>query len=191
MSGWRKKSFLVGLAFVLLFIFSGCAGKEKTDQEKLQEAFQDALKEAANNASNNEEASTEAAEPPTVESKLSEISNSITTDFWNEGFVDISWYIASGTSSTGEKLDIDFTIDRLGKAMEKKAKYDAYIQGLDVKYDDIKPVWSKLSNEIDSLYKKVKENPPAAIDPDYEFDTGLFEQYSDAFSKDVEALNSN
>jgi uncharacterized coiled-coil protein SlyX len=109
-----------------------------------------------------------------VESKLSEISNFITSDFWNEGLVDISWYIASGTNSTGEKLDIDFTIDRLGKTMAKKAEYDAYIQGLDAKYDDTKQVWSKLSNEIDSLYKKIKENPPTAID---------------AFSKDVEALN--
>jgi len=48
-------------------------------------------------------------------------------------------------------LDIEFTIDRLGKAMEQKAEHDAYIQGLGAEYDGIKDVWSKLSAEADAL----------------------------------------
>ncbi|OBZ11432.1 hypothetical protein [Bacillus sp. FJAT-26390] len=179
-----KWGFLIGLSMVL-FILSGCASNEKTEEEKLVEAIQEAVKDSSigGEASNK-------AEKPTVESTLSEIVNFVTIDIWNEAFVNISWYAGSGTDSTGNELDIEFTIDRLGKAMEKKAEYNSYIAGLDSKYDDIKQVWTKLSNEIDTLYAKLKENPPHATDSEYEFDTGLFKQYSKAFDSDVESLNA-
>ncbi|MEC0246555.1 hypothetical protein P4H65_12225 [Paenibacillus chitinolyticus] len=105
------------------------------------------------------------------------------------GFVNVGFYTSRGTGSTGQTLDMDFTMERLGKAMEKKAEYDTYIQGLDAKYDNVKQVWAKLSKETDSLYKQLKENTPKANDENYKFDTGLFEQYSDAFRDDVRALN--
>ncbi len=166
----------------MLFASSGCA-KEKTDEEKLAEA----IKKIANSA-NMADASAK-KEEPTVESKLDAISNFISGEVWNEGFVNISWYKNSGTSSTGQKIDIDLTIDRLGKAMEKKAEYSAFIQGLDAKYDSLKQVWTKLSSETDTLYKQLKENKPQANDKSYKFDTGLFQQYSKAFQDDVRALN--
>lgn len=178
----NKSVFLIGMAVVMLFVSSGCA-KEKTDEEKLAEAIQKSIANSANKT----DASTK-KEEPTVESKLAEISNFITGTIWNEGFVDISWYKSDGTSSTGKELDIDFTIDRLGKAMEKKAEYDAYIKGLDAKYDNVKQVWTKLSGETDNLYKQLKENKPQAKDKSYKFNTGLFEQYSKAFKDDVQAL---
>ncbi|WP_227011700.1 hypothetical protein [Paenibacillus lutimineralis] len=49
-------------------------------------------------------------------------------------------------------------------------------------------IWSKLSGEIDSMYEYVKQNPPQANSNDSGFDTGLFKQYSEAFSDDVNAL---
>jgi uncharacterized protein YcfL len=179
-----KWGFLIGL-FMVLFILSGCTSNEKTEEEKLVEAIQ----EAVNNSAIGGDVSNE-AEKPTVESTLSEIVNFVTSDIWNECFVNISWYAGRGTDSTGKELDIEFTIDRLGKAMEKKAEYNSYIAGLDSKYDDIKQVWTKLSNEIDTLYAKLKENPPNATDSEYEFNTGLFQQYSKAFGSDVKALNA-
>lgn len=179
-----KKGLLIGLALVCLFVIAACSGKEKTDEEKLTELFKDSI---ANSVKNTETSSE--AEPPTVESKLSEINRFITIDIWNDGFVNIGWYTSRGTDSTGETLDIDFLIERLGKTMEKKAEYDTYMQGLDPKYDDLKQVWNKLSNEIDSLYSKIKENNPTANDENYVFDTGLFKQYNDAFSNDVMKLN--
>ncbi|WP_010498432.1 hypothetical protein [Paenibacillus elgii] len=178
----NKSVFLIGMAVVMLFVSSGCA-KEKTDEEKLAEAIQKSIANSANKT----DASTK-KEEPTVESKLAEISNFITGTIWNEGFVDISWYKSDGTSSTGKELDIDFTIDRLGKEMDKKAEYDAYIKGLDAKYDNVKQVWTKLSGETDNLYKQLKENKPQAKDKSYKFNTGLFEQYSKAFKDDVQAL---
>ncbi|WP_334075053.1 MULTISPECIES: hypothetical protein [Paenibacillus] len=45
-----------------------------------------------------------------MESKLSEIQNFVTSDIWNEGFVNLSWYASSGAGSTGETLDIDFVM---------------------------------------------------------------------------------
>ncbi|GGG78836.1 hypothetical protein [Paenibacillus radicis (ex Gao et al. 2016)] len=183
MSKRNKNLVLIGLAFAMLLVFSGCASK-KTDEEKLADAIQEALKDS----SKNENAS---KDPDTLESHLKEISHFLTSDIWNDGFVNISWFIGSGTNSTGDKMDIDFTIERLGKAMEKKAEYDTYIQGLDASNDGLKQVWTKLSNEIDVLYNKLKEKTPVAEDSSYEFDTGLFEQYRDAFKKDIEALTSN
>ncbi|MGG1518076.1 hypothetical protein ABE504_21845 [Paenibacillus oryzisoli] len=171
----------IGLSVVLLLVATGC-GKEKTDEEKLAEAFKNVMENAA-------QQSNAPAKQETVESKLSQINSFMTVNFWNEGFVNISWYTGEGTGSTGEKIDIDLIIDRLGKAMEKKAEYDTYMKGLDAKYDTIKPVWTKLSSETDKLYKQLKDNKPQAKDKKYAFDTGLFKQYSQAFGDDVNALN--
>ncbi|MNV91817.1 hypothetical protein D3C71_1863530 [compost metagenome] len=80
-------------------------------------------------------------------------------------------------------------IQQLGSAMEKKAEYDTYIQGLDSNYDNAKQLWAKVSGEIDTLYKILQDNPPEANDADYEFDTGLYEQYKKAFADEVDSLN--
>lgn len=119
---------------------------------------------------------------------LQEISNFIVSDIWNVGFVDISWYASSGTSSTGQTLDIDFTIEQLGKAMNQKKEYDTYISNLDAKYDSIKGIWSKLSGEIDRMYKQIQDKPPIANDSTTKLDTGVFTQYLEAFTDEVDKL---
>lgn len=125
----------------------------------------------------------------TPEDKLREIRNFITTDIWNDGFCDISFYVTTGKSSTGSPMDIDFTLERLADAMVKKAEYDTFINSLEgEKFTKIKQVWSKLSPEIDRLYAQVKEKKPTAKDTSYNFDTGLFEQYRDAFSDEIDNL---
>ncbi|MFS0840399.1 hypothetical protein [Paenibacillus sp. 1P03SA] len=149
MSKRSKMSFLIGMAVVLLVVMSGCGSKEKTEDVKPAET----AKSSPANTANPANASAKPKEPA-PESKLSEISNFMISSFWNEGFVDITWFVKNGTGNTGKKLDVDFTIERLGKAMEKKAEYDTYIQGLDAKYDNVKQVWTKLSKETDSLYKQ-------------------------------------
>ncbi|MBV6717328.1 hypothetical protein [Paenibacillus chitinolyticus] len=183
MSKRSKMSFLIGMAVVLLFVMSGCGSKEKTADVKPTETAKSSPASTANPAN----ASAKPKEPA-PESKLSEISNFMTSSIWNDGFVNVGFYTSRGTGSTGQTLDMDFTMERLGKAMEKKAGYDTYIQGLDAKYDNVKQVWAKLSKETDNLYKQLKENTPKANDENYKFDTGLFEQYSDAFRDDVRAL---
>lgn len=123
-----------------------------------------------------------------VEVTLREINNFVISDIWNIGIVDVSSYMGRGTSSTGETLDIDFTVQQLEKTMKKKADYDTYMNGLDAKYDSVKQVWSKLSGETDRLYKIIQDTPPKANERNSDFDTGVFNQYMDAFGKEVEAL---
>lgn len=187
MSNRNKAILLMVVAFGMLI--SGCASKEKSNEEKIRDAVKKSIENSIENSISKEDASTK-TEGSTVESKLDEINDFVTDSIWNDGFVDISWYVIDGTNSTGETMDIDFTIERLGKAMEQKTEYNTYIQGLDAKYDNLKQVWSKLSDQIDILYKQLKDNPPKANDENYKFDTGLYEQYRDAFEQDVEALNT-
>lgn len=113
------------------------------------------------------------------------------SDIWNDGFCDISHFIGSGTDSTGRTMDIDFTLKKLGKAMEKKAGYDAYINSLTgAQYDDLKDIWSSLSPEIDRLYAQLQAQKPAAGDNSYDFDLGLYDQYSEAFEDEIDNLEN-
>lgn len=186
MSEWGKKSSYIVLCVTMLFIFAGC-GKEKSDEEKMQEK----VEQAFNNAGINLDALSDSDEKPTVESKLMEIDNFVIGDIWNDGFVNVGSFASRGKDATGQTMDIDFMLQQLGKSMEKKPAYDTYIQGLDSKYDNVKQLWTKVSEQIDALYRKVQETPPKANDQEYPFDTGLFTQYDDAFSKAVEDLNQN
>jgi hypothetical protein len=58
----------------------------------------------------------------------------------------------------------------------------------DEKYDKVKRIWNRLSQEIDRLYNQVLEKKPEANDNDYGFDTGLLNQYMDAFSDEIRNL---
>ncbi|WP_060861931.1 hypothetical protein [Paenibacillus riograndensis] len=129
-----------------------------------------------------------AANAPDPSDMLREILSFVISDVWNDGFVDISSYISSGTSSTGETMDVDFTVEQLAKTMDKKKEYDSYIAGLGAEYDSLKKVWTKLSPEIDRLYGLIQKNPPKANDTTVNFDTGIFNQYMDAFKKEVDAV---
>ncbi|QNK60953.1 hypothetical protein H7F31_32225 [Paenibacillus sp. PAMC21692] len=184
MPNWRKSSFYIILCLITMVVLAGC-GKEKSDEEKIQEQLEQAFKDAGIQL----DTSSKSDEPPTVESELMEITNFLVGEIWNDGFVNIGHYAHSGTDATGQTIDIDFMIQQLGKAMEKKAEYDTYIQGLDSKYDEVKQLWTKVSGEIDTLYKKLQVNPPKANDEEYEFDTGLYQQYKEAFSDEVDSLN--
>lgn len=122
--------------------------------------------------------------------KLNEINNWLIGDIWNKGFVDISAYIANGTSSTGSSLDVEFTVEQLKNAIDKKAAYNDYINELKgEEYSQIKLIWNKLSPEIDTLYNQIKETPPVAKDTKNSLDTGKFVQYQEAFTDAVHNLD--
>ncbi|ASA25152.1 hypothetical protein [Paenibacillus donghaensis] len=153
---------------------------DSSDQEsfnKVRSSFKEPIPESSLSASG-----------ATPNEMLSEIMNFVISDVWNDAFVDISWYIKSGTSSTGGSLDVDFTVEQLSKTMDKMKDYDSYIESLGSEYDSLKKVWTKLSPEIDRLYDLIQKNPPKANDQSANFDTGIFNQYMDAFKKEVEAV---
>lgn len=113
---------------------------------------------------------------------LFEINNFIIGDIWNDGFCDISHFIEDGKNSLGETMDIDFTISQLDKAMVKLEAYNIEINAMsDPMTEEAKEIWAKLYPEIKTLYAKLKESTPQASDSSFDFDTGLFNQYSDAF----------
>jgi hypothetical protein len=181
---WGRKSLYIVLCAVMVVVLAGC-GKEKSDEEKIKEQLEQAFKDAGVQL----DGLSESEEPLTVEAKLMEITNFLTGDIWNDGFVNISHFTHDGKDAMGQTIDMDFMIQQLGKAMEKKAEYDTYIQELESNYDNAKQLWTKVSDEVDTLYKKLQDNPPQANDTAYEFDTGLYEQYKKAFSDEVDSLN--
>lgn len=121
--------------------------------------------------------------------QISEIENWLIGDIWNEGFCDLSWYYAGGTSSTGGELDVGFTLERLDKAMEKKEGYDQYMEDLAGDYEDIKDYWAKLSEQVDILYEEVKSREPVVTGKGLE--TDLLNQYSNAFQDELQTLKEN
>jgi hypothetical protein len=140
------------------------------------------------NPSNSSSPSSNASQSTSVEDKLSEINDYVISNIWGKGFCDISWYVTTGKSSTGESLDINFTLQQLDDAMKKKPNYDLYISKLaDSKYSKVKSIWSKLSVETDSLYKMIKAKKPVA-NSNATFDTGKFQQYQEAFSDEVNSI---
>ncbi|QHI72924.1 DUF5105 domain-containing protein [Aminipila terrae] len=121
--------------------------------------------------------------------KLDEIDSWLTEDIWNKGFCDINWYTYDGTDSSGDTIDIEFTLQQLDSSIKVKAEYDKYMGQLKgEEYNELKGIWGKLSAEIDSLSSQIKNNPPKASDESTGVDTGKFEQYSDAFSDAINKL---
>jgi len=121
-------------------------------------------------------------------SKLEDVDSWVSGDIWGEGFCDLASYIADGTSSTGQTMDAEFTMQQLTKAMADKPGYDSFIAGLtDEKYADVKSIYEKLSGQIDTVYGQFKGmtiKAGAGNAPD----TGLFEQYMSAFEEAVMKL---
>lgn len=122
--------------------------------------------------------------------KLKTINNEFVTELWNEVFCDISHYIVRGTNSTGGELDIEYTIRKADNLMQKRDEYNNYIENLsDNEFAEIKYVWSKLINEIDTLYAKLKNKTPSANDSTYEFSIDNLDTYSDDFGKELKKIN--
>lgn len=120
----------------------------------------------------------------TSDIKLSDVVNWATGDIWNKGFCDIYHYVEDGKGSTGQQLDIEFTVENLKIAYEKKEEYNDYIHSLDGSISEqaqLINAWDKMCGEMDALYTKATNETPKAADPSYEFNTDLFKQYFDVF----------
>ncbi len=126
----------------------------------------------------------------TVKGKLNNISKDFVTEIWNDVFCNISWYVKYGTSSTGENLDIEYTLNKADNLMSKRDEYNDYINALEgEEYSQIKYIWEKLIGEIDRMYARIKEETPRKEDKTYEYSTGNFSEYSDDFKKEIDKLD--
>lgn len=178
------KKQLILYCIIAIILLSGCSNTNNNNPTDANTA----INESKNLFNFGEISSKADTAAPSPEKTLREISNFVIADIWNVGFVDVISYTRSGTNSTGASMDIDFTVEQLGKAMEEKKEYDTYMNKLDTKYDSIKKIWAKLSPEIDLLYKQIQETPPKANDDSLTLDAGKFNQYSEAFNKEVNDL---
>jgi len=112
-----------------------------------------------------------------IKKKVIEVREWYVDDVWNT-FVDIDSYIVTGKSATGDTIDIGFAVKQFNKAMGKKSDYDEFMAGLGEEYSELKDVWSKVSEQIDALASMISSGVKQGGD---RFDSGLLEQYSDAF----------
>ena len=118
------------------------------------------------------------------EIKMIDVANWATKDIWNDGFCNIYHYVEDGKDATGRDMDINFTIDNLKIAMEKKDEYDTFIHSLDDGVSEqaqLINAWDKMMEQADSLYQKAISETPRPSDETYEFNTDLFKQYFDTF----------
>ena len=118
-----------------------------------------------------------------TETKLLEIRNWVVSDIWNDGICDISHYYYDGKNSCGETMDIEFTISQLSKEVERKVEYDKFMSELPDEYRELSEIWLKLTEQIDILYADILKQ---GTDIGGELDTGLFQQYFDAFDEEIE-----
>ena len=181
------KRILGVLTFCMLISMTACnssgAADSATDETSVATVETTAATEGTT-AELTEAPTEEITTEPSASVTLTEICNWATADIWNNGFCDISHYIEDGKSSVGQTMDIEFTISILSVALEKKEKYNDYIMSLDsssAEIEQLQNAWSKMFEQIDVLYNRVVEETPRPADATYEFDTGLFKQYYDAF----------
>ena len=105
-----KKLLFVLLAGMLML--TGCGGG---NDDKSGEA-----------PKSNDESSTELSTKE-VSAKLREINDWYVTDIWNVGLCDIGYYTSSGTSATGEELDIELTLKQYNEAIAKLEEYNTFV----------------------------------------------------------------
>lgn len=162
---------LLTAAMVMALLLTGCGSSgdnNKGEGDKTQETANLSEKE--------------------IYSKLKEVSSWYTSDLWNEGLCDISWYTKQGTSAIGQELDIEMTLKRYNEALTKIEEYNTFITGLtDPKYDDVKYAWDKLYNGIKESDKIVQANEITAKSG-LDLKTGVLSQYSDAFKDYIAKL---
>lgn len=119
-------------------------------------------------------------------SKIQDIRNWLVSDIWNDGICDMSSYYYDGTSATGQTMDADFTVQQLAKAMELKPGYDAYMASLSGEHAEISSLWEKVSEQVDILYAEIVKR--GTVSDGSELDTGLYNQYFDAFDTAIRSI---
>lgn len=119
---------------------------------------------------------------------LLEINNWIVGDVWNKGFCDFCHYEESGTSSTGEIIDIELALNQFKENYKKKDEYNSYMNSLPGDFENIINIWDKLIKEADTLYAYYENGVDQT---GRSTDTEKFIQYREALSDEINRLNLN
>ena len=173
--------------------FSGVQGDridvvvQYVDKDSGEIKYSESYREEANNKTNNNSisSSTTQAEENDLD-KISQVRNWLVSDIWNKGICDMSHYYYDGTSSTGETMDPEFTIEQLKIAYAKRAEYDAIMENVSDEYSDLKDYYSKIIEQVASLYSQIISRGTTITGTG--LDTGLYNQYFDAFDSRFDEL---
>lgn len=117
---------------------------------------------------------TETTTKPVEETiKIIDVTNWLTSDIWNDGFCDLSWYVKTGKGSTGQDVDVDKIISNLNENMKLKDKYDKFIKSQSD--DDLIKAWEDTMAELEPLYKQICSEKPVN-DGKYVLNTDNFKE---------------
>ncbi len=110
-------------------------------------------------------------------SKISE-ANEWVTNMWNKCVDPVYWYTVDGTGVEGAAIDIDNVLADCDKYYDEYKTKKSEITNLGDEYSDFKETYSKISEQIEIIYPKIKANKPVAEENvDYEENMETFYEY--------------
>ena len=110
-------------------------------------------------------------------SEISE-TNEWITNMWNKCVDPIYWYTVDGTGINGAEIDIDSVLNDCDTYYNEYKDKKGKITSLSDDYADFKEIYSKISEQIEIIYPKIKADKPVAQENvDYEENIEALHQY--------------
>lgn len=171
-------------ATLCMAILTGCGQTEpeqSTAEQPVTTLAETATTESAATTANTttimEGTTTETAEPEYTDDDVNAAYNWLIGDVWNKGLHDVRDFL---NGSKTEEFDVDFCIENLKIAYEKKEQYNEIIHALDSDITEQAQLilsWDKSIEQTDLLMSALENGIPDADS----FNTELLSQYSRKF----------
>ena len=105
-------------------------------------------------------------------------TNEWVTNMWNKCVDPIYWYTVDGTGTNGSDINIDSVLNNCDIYYKEYKEKNSYVSSLDDEYADFKEYYSKISEQIEIIYPKIKANKPVAeVSVDYEENMEILYDY--------------
>ena len=105
-------------------------------------------------------------------------TNEWITNMWNKCVDPIYWYTVDGTGVNGASIDIESVLSSCDTYYNEYKEKKESITSLGDEYNDFKSYYAKISEQIEIIYPKIKENRPLAQESvDYEENMETFYEY--------------
>ena len=97
---------------------------------------------------------------------------------WNKCVDPVYWYTVDGTGVNGVDIDIDSVLNDCDNYYNEYKTRHSEIINLSDEYSDFKEIYSKISEQIEIIYPKIKANKPVSQEQvDYEDNMEIFYDY--------------
>ena len=105
-------------------------------------------------------------------------ANEWVTNMWNKCVDPVYWYTVDGTGVNGAEINIDNVLADCDTYYNEYKTKKSDITNLGDEYSDFKETYSKISEQIEIIYPKIKANKPVAEENvDYEENMETFYEY--------------